>query len=145
MSKIRLRLARSQWRRNQGRGWASDRASAKLFPIPSPLLLVFQFRMIVALPTKVADSGFVNSLRHFAEIGGNVMFESLMANVPEQLLQLRNFRHAGAAEGLERIVGELAWSCIAANHSAPIVGGVAGIRHRAGLHFAHAGAEGVLL
>ncbi len=63
----------------------------------------------------------------------------------EQLLQLRNLRHARAAEGFERIVGEAARARVAANHAAPIVGGVARKAHRARLHAAHAGAEGVFL
>src|SRR5580704_487969 len=101
--------------------------------------------MIVALPSEVTNGCFVDCLRDFAEVSGNVMFETLMTDELEQPLQLRNLRHARAAEGLEGIVGELAWPGIAANDAAAIVGGVPCKGHRSGFHFAHAGAESVLL
>jgi hypothetical protein len=41
--------------------------------------------MIVALPTEIARS-FMHRFRYIAEVGGNVMFESLAANVFEQFL-----------------------------------------------------------
>src|SRR5580704_14661125 len=101
--------------------------------------------MIMALPSQVTYGRLMNRFRHFAEVGCHVMFEAFMANVFEQFLQLRNFRDAGAAEGLERIVGEPARPRVAANYSAAIVGRVAGIAHCSGFYFAYTGAERVLL
>src|SRR5277367_2648725 len=69
--------------------------------------LFFERGMIVALPAEVAR-GLVHGLRHVAEVRGHVMFEALATNILEQLLQLRYFRDACAAEGFERIVGEAA-------------------------------------
>ena len=43
------------------------------------------------------------------------MLEAVLADVAQQLLQARNLHDAGAAEGLERVVGELAFADVAAN------------------------------
>src|SRR3984885_6333889 len=74
-----------------------------------------------------------------------MMLEPLLADVAQQLLQLGDVGHASAAEGFERITGELAFSDITADAAMEIVGGEAREAHCAGLDAAHAGAEGVLL
>src|SRR5208337_3271339 len=90
-------------------------------------------------------SGFMYGLRNIAEVSGHMVLEALAADVLEQLLQLRNLGHARAAEGLQRIVGELSGAGISANHAAAIVSGVARKAHCAGLDAAHTGPKGVLL
>src|ERR1039458_4614458 len=70
----------------------------------SPSCSVFERGVVVALPAEVA-SRFMNGLRYIAEVGGHVMLEAFAADVLEQLLELRNLRHACAAEGLHRIDG----------------------------------------
>jgi hypothetical protein len=98
--------------------------------------------------SRIRDSGWQlrgSDLDDIAEVGGYMMLESLAADVLQQLLQLGNLGHARAAEGGQRIVGELARSDIAADYTATIVGRVARIAHRAALDAAHAGAEGVFL
>src|SRR6185437_14035847 len=74
-----------------------------------------------------------------------MVLEAFSANVLQQLLQFRNLRHAGATEGFKWIVGEAPRPRVAADNSAPVVSGVARKAHRAGLHPAHAGTEGVRL
>ena len=49
------------------------------------------------------------------EVGGDVVLEAVLADVAEQLLQARDFDHAGAAESFERIVGERALADVAAD------------------------------
>src|SRR5208283_3587838 len=51
--------------------------------------------------------------------------------------------HSGPAEGIQGIVGESAFADIAANPAGAIVGGKAREAHRARLHAADAGSEGV--
>src|SRR5512146_2889996 len=109
-----------------------------------PAKLVFEFRMMVALPSEVT-SGFVNGFRRIAEVGGDVMLERLPANVLQQALQFRNLEDASSTEGLERIVGELAGAGVPANDATAIVSREAGIGHGAGLDAAHTGAERVQL
>ena len=84
--------------------------------------LVLELGVIVALPAQVASGCFMNGLRNVAEVGGDVMLEAFTADVLEQLLQLGNLGHAGAAERGQRIVGELARAGLAANDAAAIVG-----------------------
>ena len=74
-----------------------------------------------------------------------MVLEALLADVAQQLLQLRDVGDAGTAEGLQRIARELAFANVATNAAMEVVGGEAREAHRAGLHAAHAGAEGVLL
>src|ERR1035441_1527314 len=73
-----------------------------------------------------------------------MMLEAFAADEAQQLLQVGNLGNARAAEGLERIVGEAARACKAADDAVVVVGGIASITHYAGLDAAHAGSEGVL-
>jgi hypothetical protein len=54
-----------------------------------------------------------------------MVFETLAADVLEQLLQIRNLADASAAKGLQRIVGKGAVAGIAANDAVAIIGGIA--------------------
>src|SRR5947208_12296893 len=73
------------------------------------------------------------------------MFEPAFADVAEQLLQWTTMHDAGAAKGLERIVGKISFADVAANFSFTIVGRDADKTHRTGLDSAHAGAKSVFL
>src|SRR5712691_6661296 len=72
------------------------------------------------------------------------MFKTVLADVMEQLLHVRNFNHAGSAKRFQRIVGEAPTSNIAANLPRKIIGREAGEGHGAGLHATDARAKGVL-
>src|ERR1035437_7213024 len=87
----------------------------------------------------------MDGFRDIAEVGGNVVFEALAADVLQELLQMSNFRHAGAAESLQWIVGEPARAGVPANDAATIVSGITRKAHVAGLDAAHARSEGVQL
>lgn len=67
------------------------------------------------------------------EICGDVMLEAVLADVTEKFLEMRDFYHAGAAEGFERIVGEFALADVAGTFSGEIVGGEARETHGAAL------------
>ena len=113
-----------------------------LFPIPC--FSVLKSWMMMAFPAQVPRR-LMHGFRNIAEVGRHVVLKALATNVLQQLLQLRNFRHARAAKSFQRIVGEFTLACIAAHHAAPIVGGVARIGHGARLYAPHASAEGIFL
>src|ERR1035438_10262568 len=83
------------------------------------------FSVQVRIPAHVAGGGFMNGLGDVAEAGGYMMLEAFAADEAQQLLQVGNLGNARAAEGLERIVGEAARACIAAD-DAVVGGGVIG-------------------
>src|SRR5208283_6234007 len=73
------------------------------------------------------------------------MLESVLANVMQQFLQPGNLHNAHAAKSIQRIVGEVALTDIAANHSRGIVGREARKAHGTSLHPAHDRTECVVL
>src|ERR1022692_407113 len=96
------------------------------------------------VPAQVVAGGFLHGARHGGHVGGYVMLEAVFADEAQQGLKVRNLHHAGAAEGSQRIVGELALADVAIDAAFQIVGGEAREAHRAGLHQALAGAVSVL-
>src|SRR3954454_22314267 len=91
------------------------------------------------LPTQVLRRGLVHCGGGFAHVGGDVVLEAVLADVPEEVLQARDLDYPGAAEGLERVVGEGALADVAADLAGGVVGGEAGESHRGGLYLADAG------
>ena len=47
------------------------------------------------------------------EVGGDVVFEAVLADVAQQALHVGDFDDAGSAEGVERVVGEGALADVA--------------------------------
>lgn len=74
-----------------------------------------------------------------------MVFEALLADVAQKLLQIRDFDDASAAESFERIVGEASAADVAADSSVGIVGGKPRKTHGAGLDASHAGAKRIVL
>src|SRR5690242_6703876 len=101
--------------------------------------------MPVHIPAEIAAGSFVNGSRAGGEIGGSVMLESVFTDIPEKTLHVRDFDDSGAADGLERIVGESALADIAAHFAIEVVGRETRVRHGSGFHPANAGAERVQL
>src|SRR4029077_12917475 len=99
----------------------------------------------VHFPTKVACGGFVHGGSHGRKVGGDVMFETVFADIPQQLLEPRNFNDSGTTKGLKRIVREPAAAGVAANSAATVVGRKAREAHGAGLHLPHARSKGIVL
>jgi len=73
------------------------------------------------------------------------MLEPAFTNKVEQPLQLRDFDHARAAEGVERVVSKFAFADVAAHLASGVVGGEASEAHLFGLNESDACAEGVFL
>src|SRR5579863_8149710 len=71
------------------------------------------------------------------------MFETVLADIAQQFLHSGNTHHARAAEGLERIARELAFTHITADGSPAVVGRETRVAHGAALHAAHAGAKSI--
>jgi len=71
---------------------------AKFLPVP------------VHGPVEVFGGGFVDRGGGGGEAGGDVVLEAVLADVAEELLHVGDLDHAGAAEGVERFVGEGAFA-----------------------------------
>ena len=99
--------------------------------------------MPVHIPTQVSRGGFMHGGCHRREVGSDVVFETVLADVVEQFLHMGDFNHARAAKGIQRIVGELALAYVAAHPAGCVVGGEAGKAHFFRLDQSHAGAESV--
>ena len=65
-------------------------------------------------PAEVFAGGLVDGGGGGGEVGGDVVLEAVLADVAQQLLHVGDLDHAGAAEGVERIVGEGALADVAA-------------------------------
>src|SRR6185503_10002003 len=111
---------------------------------PCPLSSRFFSRVIVALPTQVPRR-LMHCLRNVAEVRCNVVFEALAADMLQQLLQLRNLRHARAAECLQRIFREPSRARISAHDPAPVVRRITRIAHHARLYTSNASPERIQL
>src|ERR1700761_1864648 len=85
--------------------------------------------MIMHVPAEITRGGFVDGACYGGEVGGDVVLESALADVAQELLHLRNFDDARATEGLERIVGEFAFADVAANFSSEVIGREAKVAH----------------
>jgi len=101
--------------------------------------------MGVHIPAEIACGGLVDRGRHGRKISGDVMFEAVFADVMEQLLEAGNFDDASSAKSLQGIVGKAAAAGITADFALDVVGGETGEAHGPGLHYAHAGSEGIFL
>src|SRR6266851_514125 len=83
--------------------------------------------------------------RYRRKVRCNMVLESVLANVMQQILQARNLHYAGAAESIERIIGKRAVPYISAHCPSSVIRGEAGKAHRPRLYAAHHGSEGVFL
>src|SRR5688572_10465849 len=101
--------------------------------------------MMIDLPPKIFRRSLMQCPGGCREAAGNVMFESILADVAKQALQPRNLDYTCAAEGFERIGGEGALAHIAADFPAQIVGGKARVTHGAGFDTADARSKGIRL
>lgn len=90
--------------------------------------------MVVHLPVEVAGGSFVDRRGNAGEVGGDVVFESVFADVAQKFLQAQDFHHPRTTEGVQWIVGEAAAARVTANGAVGIVGGEAREAHRAGFH-----------
>ena len=99
----------------------------------------------VHLPAEVLAGGLVDGGGGVGEVGGDVVLEAVFADVAEEVLHVGDLDDAGAAEGVEGIVGEGALADVAADLAGEVVGGEAGEAHGAGFDGAVERAVGVLL
>ena len=93
-------------------------------------------------PAQVARGASCTAARR-RQVGRDVVLEAVFADVAQQALQVGDADYAGAAEGVERIVGEFAFADVAADLAFAVVGGEAGEAHGPGFDQAHAGAVSV--
>src|SRR6202451_3885568 len=73
------------------------------------------------------------------------MLKSVLANIVEKFLQMRNLHHAHSAKGIQSVAGKFTFPHITANPPRRVIGGEARVTHRSGLHAAYHGAECIFL
>ena len=88
--------------------------------------------MVLHFPTKIIPKRLRQNSRAARNGHHDVMFESLPADVVQNVLQIRNVRDGAVAEGVERVVCEFAFADVAADFALGIGGGNAAIRQRPG-------------
>src|SRR5438132_8797672 len=96
-------------------------------------------------PAEVPDGSLMHRTRSRREIRRHVMFKSVLANVMQQLLQLRNLHHAHPAKSIQRIASERTLADVPANHSRRVIGRESGEAHRTRFYPADNRAKSVLL
>src|SRR5438270_8950302 len=64
-------------------------------------------------PAQVAGSGFLHGAGDLRHVGGYVVLETVLADVAEEVLKIRDLDDSGAAEGIERVVSEFALADVA--------------------------------
>src|ERR1700691_2238351 len=69
----------------------------------------------VRVPLHIVRRCFVHNSRDGRKVRGDVMFETVFTNVTQQFLHVRNLDHTGAAESLQRLIFESAFTHVAAN------------------------------
>ena len=90
--------------------------------------------VVVHPPAEVLAGGLVDGGGGVREVGGDVVLEAVLADEAEEILHLGDLDDAGAAEGVEGVVGEGALADVAADLAGEVVGGEAGEAHGAGFH-----------
>src|ERR1700677_3674662 len=88
--------------------------------------------VLMHLPAEVVGGGLVYRACDGGEVGCHVMLEAVLADVEKELLHVGDFDDAGAAKGVEGIVGEGALADIAGDLAGEVVGGEASKAHVAG-------------
>src|ERR1700692_4970483 len=78
--------------------------------------------MPVHLPSEVLGGSFVNRRGGRREVGGNMVFKAVLADITQQLLHLRNLNHSCPAERMQRVVGKCTLAYIAGDLSGEVVG-----------------------
>lgn len=87
---------------------------------------------MVDLPAKIADKSFVQDVVAAAAVHGDVVLETVAAQVAEQLLQARDAADAYAALAFEGVVSELAEADIGLNAALRVIGADSGVCERSG-------------
>ena len=76
----------------------------------------------VHLPAEITDSSLVHGTCRGGEVRGYVMLEAVLANVMQQILQVRNLDDTDAAKRVQRIRCEFTLSNVAAHHTGCVIG-----------------------
>src|SRR5262245_47707347 len=85
-------------------------------------------------PVEIARGGLLYGTGYRGHVRRDVVLEAVFADVAEEFLEVVDLDHARAAEGIQRVVGELALANVALDAAFHIVRGEAREAHRAGLH-----------
>src|SRR5438309_11192990 len=79
------------------------------------------------------------------EIRCHVVLESVLTDVMQQGLEFGNPYYPNPPKGIERVIGELTLTDVAADGSGPVIGGEAGETHSTRLDPSHDSPEGIVL
>src|ERR1700722_2491703 len=102
-------------------------------------------RVPVCIPAEISTARLMNYSTNSGEIRGDMVLESVFANVVKKLLHSRNLDDPGAAKSFQRIIRERSPADVSTNSSRLVIRREACIAHRAGFNAAHAGTEGIVL
>ena len=61
------------------------------------------------VPALIFGGGFVDHSSGLAEVSRHVMLKAVLADIAQQVLEMRNLHYSRTAECLETIVGELSY------------------------------------
>jgi len=90
--------------------------------------------VVVNVPLQVPVERVVHCRRRLRQVDGGVMFEAVLADEIQKILQVRDVGHTKAAERIERIVGQLSLAHVGGDLAAEIVGGDAAEGEWLGAH-----------
>src|SRR5271155_239927 len=102
-------------------------------------------RMPVGVPSKVAGRGFVNYSADGGKISGDVVLESVFADVTKELLHTRDLDDSRTAKRLQGVIREVTGADVTANSAGAVIGGKARVAHGAGFNATNTSAESIVL
>ena len=101
--------------------------------------------MPINFPAHVIVEGFGDCISFLRHTDSDVVFETSLADVLQKGLEVGNFHHAVAAEGIKFVICKFTLANVNADNTSGIIGGGSAESCLAGFYPADDGAEGVFL
>src|SRR5271154_5765396 len=101
--------------------------------------------MPVGIPPEIAGRSFVNYSADGGKISGDVVLESVFADVTKEFLHPRDLHDSRTAKSFQRVVREVTSTGVTANSAGAVVGGKACVAHGAGLNATNTSPESIVL
>src|SRR5271170_3654133 len=101
--------------------------------------------MPVGIPPEIAGRSFVNYSADGGKISGDVVLESVFADVTKELLHPRDLDDSRTAKSFQGVVREVTGPDVTANSAGAVIGGKARVAHGAGFNATNTSAESIVL